>query len=761
KDITSRWKAEIEMRLHSEIVANMCEGVNLVRASDHLIVYTNPKFDKMFGYAHNELMEKHISVVNSPAGKGHLTTANEIIDALNVNSTWEGEIKNARKDGTNFWSYASVTVFDHDHHGKVYLAVHTDITERKKIEYRIQLINRLMEDLISPGIIDDKLKRITDGIVDIFDADFARIWVSRPGDLCDYGCFHSHVQDGPHVCRSRDKCLHLIASSGRYTHIDGEVHRRVPFGCYKIGHIASGEMTSFITNDVTNDPNVHDHDWAVRTGLRSFAGYRLVSEDRQPVGVLALFSKHPISASNVLLEGIANAAAHVIQTAKAEEALRESEMRYRDLFENANDLIQSVLPDGRFKYVNTTWEKALGYSMEEVGSFSIFSILHPDHRAHYRSLLESVMIGEKIDRIETVFVSKDGKCVIVEGSLNCKFEGGKPASIRSIFRDITERKKAEMDIQDAREALKAKVKERTAELESVIELLRIEIHERRNIEEALKQKNLELNSFINNIPDMAWLSDVNSRFIAANKAFAEAVGMETASLINQTYDNCFENEKAIKYREDDIKIMENKIQKIFEDKIVNNENKTVWLETIKSPILDGHGKVVGTVGVARDITERRKTVQKLRKAENQLRDHSKELQESNIALKVLLKQRENDTKAFEKNILSNMKHLVIPYLTKLKRNRATSEELTYLNIIESNLKEMISPFAHKLSSRYLDFTPKEIQIADLIKDGKKDKDIMEVLHISPDTIKTHRKNIRKKLGIQGKNINLRTKLLSL
>ena len=147
--------------------------------------------------------------------------------------------------------------------------------------------------------------------------------------------------------------------------------------------------------------------------------------------------------------------------------------------------------------------------------------------------------------------------------------------------------------------------------------------------------------------------------------------------------------------------------------------------------------------------------------ENRVKERTLELFESNAALKVLLNKREQDKGEFENNILSNIKHLVMPYILKLKNNRLNSDELSYLNVIESNLKEIISPFSHKLSSNYMSLTPKEIRIANLIKDGKQDKDIMEILNISLDTVKTHRKNIRRKLGIYGKRINLRTKLLSI
>jgi DNA-binding NarL/FixJ family response regulator len=168
-----------------------------------------------------------------------------------------------------------------------------------------------------------------------------------------------------------------------------------------------------------------------------------------------------------------------------------------------------------------------------------------------------------------------------------------------------------------------------------------------------------------------------------------------------------------------------------------------------------------TEKVKERTAELQSTIERLQKTEKKLSIHAEELAESNTALKVLLRQREKDQKEFENNILSNIKHLIMPYLEKLKKNRRMSDELVYLSIIESNMKDIVSPFSAKLSFQYMNFTPREIMIADLIKDGKQDKDIMEILNISFDTVKAHRKNIRKKLGINNKMINLRTKLLSL
>ena len=156
----------------------------------------------------------------------------------------------------------------------------------------------------------------------------------------------------------------------------------------------------------------------------------------------------------------------------------------------------------------------------------------------------------------------------------------------------------------------------------------------------------------------------------------------------------------------------------------------------------------------RDITDRKK-------AEQKLGMRAEELKESNIALKVLLKQRENDKGELEENILSNIKTIIMPYIEKLKKNKSMSEELAYLNILESNLNDITSSFSHKLSSIYLNLTPTEILVANLIKYGNNTKEIAELMSLSKTTIEFHRRNIRKKLGIKNKKTNLRTNLIAL
>ncbi|MDP3064581.1 MAG: PAS domain S-box protein [Chloroflexota bacterium] len=134
----------------------------------------------------------------------------------------------------------------------------------------------------------------------------------------------------------------------------------------------------------------------------------------------------------------------ITERKQAEVALRESEERFRDLFESANDLIQSVAPDGRILYVNRAWRESLGYTTEEVAhGLSMFAVVHPEHLERCREILQCVTGGEMRTNVETTLVSKDGRSIDVEGSVNCKMLHGRPVYTRGFFRNVTERKRAQ------------------------------------------------------------------------------------------------------------------------------------------------------------------------------------------------------------------------------------------------------------------------------------------------------------------------------
>ena len=137
------------------------------------------------------------------------------------------------------------------------------------------------------------------------------------------------------------------------------------------------------------------------------------------------------------------------------------------------------------------------------------------------------------------------------------------------------------------------------------------------------------------------------------------------------------------------------------------------------------------------------------------------LAEANAALKVLLKQRDADKRDLEQKVLLNIEEMILPYVAKLKRKKIGSRQQVYVDIIESNLTDVISPLARSLATRYLKLSVTEMQIANLIRQGRATKEIAAILGVAKSTIDFHRNNIRAKLGIKNKKINLKTFLSSI
>lgn len=151
----------------------------------------------------------------------------------------------------------------------------------------------------------------------------------------------------------------------------------------------------------------------------------------------------------------------------------------------------------------------------------------------------------------------------------------------------------------------------------------------------------------------------------------------------------------------------------------------------------------------------------LRKSKDDLEVQKRNLEEANIALKVLLRQRNEDKQQLEKKVLNNIKDLVFPYIEKLKRAPLRAKDKTNVEIIETHLNEVISPLLQRLTHFNIFLTPQEMQIATLVKDGKTSKEIADVLNVSETTVHFHRKNLRSKFGLKNKATNLRSYLMSL
>ena len=162
-----------------------------------------------------------------------------------------------------------------------------------------------------------------------------------------------------------------------------------------------------------------------------------------------------------------------------------------------------------------------------------------------------------------------------------------------------------------------------------------------------------------------------------------------------------------------------------------------------------------------NITALKKAEEALKVHEQELEQKTRHLEEVNTALKVLLQQREKDKAELEGKMLKNISVLISPYVAKLKSKKLKSAEKALIDIIDTNLQDIVSPLLQRLADAQIVLTPQEIQVAALVKEGKSTKEIADILSVSETTVSFHRKNLRKKLGLGHTRKNLRAHLLSL
>ncbi len=186
-----------------------------------------------------------------------------------------------------------------------------------------------------------------------------------------------------------------------------------------------------------------------------------------------------------------------------------------------------------------------------------------------------------------------------------------------------------------------------------------------------------------------------------------------------------------------------------------------WIHVIATGIFGTRDNERFVNGMFFDINEQAMNNEAMAARGKELETKSDNLEEVNTALKVLLRKRDEDKSELEEKVLFNVRDLINPYIQKLKKGKLTARQKAYLDIVDANLNEIISPLSRKLSYKYLGFTASEIKIANFIKQGKKTREMAVIMEISPRTVEGFRNSIRDRLGIKGKKINLRTYLMSI
>ncbi|MCJ7600099.1 MAG: PAS domain S-box protein [Desulfobulbaceae bacterium] len=387
-DITERKQAEKTLLLHSQIMRNLAEGINLVRLEDGMIMFTNQIFEQRFGYGPGEMIGKDIAIINAPTDKTPEETKKAIIDTLAQTGEWQGEIENIRKDGTRIWCQANVSSFEHPEYGRVGVSVHTDITERKQAEQtRVFLVSML---------------DATPGFVGFADA--------------------------------KDTHILYINSAGRKM---VGVQAQEDLTQLKIADVHP-EWTNKLFRDEIIPTATRDGIW---TGECAF-----LNRDGHEIAVMMVLLAHKSPSGEV--ERFSTVSIDITERKRTEETLKRSEEQYRTLVENLPDYVMRYDRQHRHIFTNSiTWrannltaEEFIGKTHREIG-------FDPDLCDIWEKVIDKVFATGQPQVEVLEWGNAFGVKTILEWrvfpeSVSC----GSVETVLGISRDITERKRAEEKI---------------------------------------------------------------------------------------------------------------------------------------------------------------------------------------------------------------------------------------------------------------------------------------------------------------------------
>lgn len=261
---------------------------------------------------------------------------------------------------------------------------------------------------------------------------------------------------------------------------------------------------------------------------------------------------------------------------RMEDEVRRREEQFRDLFENANDMIHAVDPEGRFVYVNRAWMETLGYTEDEIENLTIFDVIHPDKLDECREIFRRVMSGESIPLVETAFITKDGEKIFVEGNVNVRMRDGEVEYSRAIFRDVTDRVRFQRELE-------------------------------------------RLASIVESSGDAIVSYDLDGTIIDWNRGAERIYGYSADEVRGQNVSVLMDEEEFERLRGLISRVRSGKTVSNFEARRLRKDGKEIWVSISLSPLRDVNGEVIGVSSIARDITEIKRTQEALRASEEKYR----------------------------------------------------------------------------------------------------------------------------------------------
>ena len=414
---------------------------------------------------------------------------------------------------------------------------------------------------------------------------------------------------------------------------------------------------------------------------------------------------------------------------RIEAELKTSEERFRDIANNALEWIWEIDSTGRYIYSSPVVKEILGYEPHEVLGKYFYDFFHPDDKKRLMGLASKAIAQKRAFRkFINRNVDHNGKLVVLSTSaVPLMNEEGMLVGYRGADTDITEPYYALKELRESKENLRSLLK--SASGFAIYQL----IYDKRDPQ--------------------------SLRVVFVSRSFKDILGISEPMKFEEWFDHVHPDDVGRIARANKQAFEIGRFNEVY--RWYNPEKQTwLWIHAISTAGAEAENGNMYVNGILIDVTDKQQAFEKLKTREEDLEYKTKDLEQMNAALNILLKKRNQDKLDFQESIGANVKLLILPYLERIRKRNLENEQSVLLDIIRTNLNEITESFAHKLTSKYIGLTATEIRVADLVKQGQKTKQIAQILYLSPKTVESHRENIRKKLGIKNKKINLQSYLLS-
>ncbi|HWR91516.1 MAG TPA: PAS domain S-box protein [Desulfobacterales bacterium] len=410
---------------------------------------------------------------------------------------------------------------------------------------------------------------------------------------------------------------------------------------------------------------------------------------------------------------------------KAEVALKASEERCSMILDKIQEGYYEVDLDGNYTFFNEGLLRITGYPREEMLGLNNRRIVDEfNNRKVFKVFNQVYLTGVPAHAFDWECIRKDGTRRFVEVSVTLKRDSsGKPAGFMGIARDITERKLAER---------------------------------------ALRESEERYRTIIENIQDGYYEVDLDGNYTFFNEGLLRITGYpreEMLGLSNRRIVDDLNNRKVFQVFNQ--VYLTGVPAHAFDWECIRKDGTRRFVEVSVTLKRDIYGKPAGFMGIARDITERKRYQAELEAKENELKQKNRSLEDANTALNVLMKKVEEHRNVYEEALRDNLNKVAMPYLQRAKEKIKDKAAVEQLRLLEDSLSSIFAPYAHSLAAEFPRLTSSEIDVANFIVQGKRTKEIADVLNVTPKAIEVHRNNLRRKFGLTNQKAGLRTHLLSL